>query len=32
MDDWLHTFGRYDTTGQLNYYLPTNEKSLVVSC
>jgi len=32
MEDWLHTFGTYDTTGQLNYYLPTNDKSLVASC
>jgi len=31
MDDWLRTFGRYDPTGQLGYYLATNDKSLVVS-
>ena len=31
MDDWLHTFGRYDSTGNLGYYLATADKSLVVS-
>lgn len=31
MDDWLRTFGRYDPTGQLGFYLATNDKSLVVS-
>ncbi|KAF9535187.1 monosaccharide importer [Crepidotus variabilis] len=29
MDDWLKTFGKYDPT--LQYYIPTNDKSLVVS-
>jgi SP family sugar:H+ symporter-like MFS transporter len=36
MDDWLQTFGTYDSTGTLGlstlgYYLPANDKSLVVS-
>lgn len=31
MDDWLRTFGRYDPTGKLGFYLATNDKSLVVS-
>jgi SP family sugar:H+ symporter-like MFS transporter len=31
MDDWLRTFGRYDPTGNLGFYLATNDKSLVVS-
>ncbi|KAL7422311.1 Plasma membrane low glucose sensor [Cryptotrichosporon argae] len=37
MDDWLNTFGTYDSTGtysgdsSLGYYLKTNNKSLVVS-
>ncbi|KAH9482118.1 Major facilitator-type transporter ecdD [Psilocybe cubensis] len=29
MDDWLHLFGKFDPT--LNWYIPTNDKSLVVS-
>ncbi|KJA21016.1 hypothetical protein HYPSUDRAFT_42600 [Hypholoma sublateritium FD-334 SS-4] len=29
MDDWLQTFGSFDST--LGYYLPTKDKSLVVS-
>jgi len=28
MQDWLETFGKYDPT--LNWYIPTNDKSLVV--
>jgi sugar porter (SP) family MFS transporter len=36
MDDWLKAFGTYDATGTLGlatngYYLPANDKSLVVS-
>ncbi|KAH9482121.1 Major facilitator-type transporter ecdD [Psilocybe cubensis] len=29
MDDWLHTFGKFDES--LGFYLPTKDKSLVVS-
>ncbi|PPQ77164.1 hypothetical protein CVT25_010792 [Psilocybe cyanescens] len=29
MDDWLHVFGKFDPT--LKFYIPTNDKSLVVS-
>jgi len=31
MQDWLEKFGKFDTTGQLGWYIPTNDKSLVVS-
>jgi len=32
MQDWLETFGKFDPTpGGLGWYIPTNEKSLVVS-
>jgi len=30
MDDWLHLFGKFDTVGTLGWYIPTNDKSLVV--
>ncbi|KDR84447.1 hypothetical protein GALMADRAFT_133742 [Galerina marginata CBS 339.88] len=29
MDDWLHVFGKFDP--ELKFYIPTNDKSLVVS-
>ncbi|KAF8887271.1 general substrate transporter [Gymnopilus junonius] len=32
MNDWLQTFGKFDPTpGGLSWYIPTNDKSLVVS-
>jgi len=31
MEDWLELFGKFDTEGDLRFYLPTNDKSLVVS-